>query len=242
MVEVSAKLNEGDQNDSPLSSFGIGIKDSPDLKSLISTIEGCDMIVIFKAFANIFSIDYSKEYYDPDIRYNKKYFAEYYGIDSKTFNKWVEAFCTPNFKKSYKTKFRFYEKDWNMLITEFGQCDNGTKRPYTRGEIAKLIYGSEPSRGCKDDLDKYLKKKQRELNIFPPKIVYGFLEHMDAPKIKHTHIDRENQISDKQKLRILLTEVLKAANMDAQERHKFKKQVRKFFGIKQFIDVDLSQD
>lgn len=234
MAVANVKQNEGNQVDSPLNILEPDfIEAVPDFDKLFPDFQDSDLLVIVKTFVNLITIDFSIEHYDPDIKYNKKYFARYYGVDEKTFNKWVEVFCTPKFKERYKPKRRLDIFDWSTIMKTFGQCDQASRRPYTRSEINKLIYHDNCSfSNCKEDLDKYLPKKARSLNIFPPEVVYAFLKHVDAPEIYHAKMYRGKELSIKQKIRIIAKEITRAKNMSEQERYKFKKEVRDFLGLK----------
>ncbi len=126
-----------------------------------------------------------KELYNSKIIYTKKYFAEYYSIDVKTFNNWIALFCPEIYDQYYKLKSKkFTENEFNTIIDELGVCDELQMIPYTRTSLFKFLYlennwkKSRSYEEFKSEIKRIIPKELHHISVFPPEIARKILIHL----------------------------------------------------------------
>jgi len=151
----------------------------------LSRIDDLDRLGKWTFFVDMLSLSFKDvDIFDPNIEYNKKYFTTYYGVNSVTFNKWMEIFL-PNLHKEFvkRSAHRFTEKEYYEIMNSLGSCDFDRNHVYSRLELAILVYG-EPDRFnsktaiynfIKLDLEELLPGSASRLNKFPPAVVKKLL-------------------------------------------------------------------
>jgi predicted kinase len=135
----------------------------------------------------------STEMYDPEKRYNKTYFAEYYGVGIPTINKWIDIFCR-GISSNELTRESLSKNQWRKILNELGQCDKRVLKPMNRNELAVKLglrkeFGVNKSLQLVDQvLLMNIGQKAKKLKKFPPKIISDILvKELDIEPIKALH-------------------------------------------------------
>ena len=207
----------------------------PELKKLFEQCtDKFDLIDSIQFIVEVFMME-SKEYYDPNLRYTKDYFAGYYNVSTETFNKWIRLFCPKVFSQKYSAKRSFSQQEFNQIIKDLGQCDKKYMRTYSRNELSEVIYGddaeSKPKgkswkyREFDNELKQTVKHYDVGINKFPPKIANDIMIELIERDFSDS-IDRSQTVFTAElKKRILIELITRYANRSTEEVYQERKQM-----------------
>jgi hypothetical protein len=180
----------------------------------------------------------SDDVYDPAVSYNKKYFAAYYNVDVKVFNKWVQLFCPKLRGDFYKNKSRFSEFEYKHIIECLGQCvkqEDMHMRTYRKKELIDLFYENEKWTESKkySELRKELKillpPEAQNLRCFPPKTSKDIIMSLLQISLKEKVSISQTNFTQALKMKQLEQFLNKEKGMSHQELIKKRKSTTAFF-------------
>lgn len=216
---------------------------SDDEQQFLDRIDDLDRLGKRAFYVDMLSLVFKDtEIFDPNIDYTKKYFTTYYGIDNSTFIKWMEIFL-PNLYKEYVKRpgNKFTEKEYYQIMDTLGTCDHDRNHPYTRLELAILVYGQPDKFNSKTklynfiklDLEEILPTDASRLNKFPPaiakKVLLGLLKKDPIGNVKLEIKENRQELFRKTIIR-KLNNIENWSNKDrTQERERIQNILDKFF-------------
>lgn len=105
----------------------------------------------------------------------------YYGVDKKTFAKWIEFFTDDDFNKNYKYSRKFKESEFLKIKELFGCENEKNKLVYSKGDICDewcITYNTLSTNFMKYTKihDKISIKAFRSLNYFPKNITLQIVD------------------------------------------------------------------
>ena len=187
-----------------------------------------------RLFYDLWSLE-SDDFYDPTKSYNKKFFASYYNVDVKVFNKWVQLFCPKLKGDRYKNKSRFSEFEYYHIIDCLGQCVlDGDMRTYRKKEFLDKFYSKQLSESKKySELRKELKSlipaQAQNLRCFPPKISKEIIKHLLEISLKEKVLKSQTIFNPALKMKQLEKFLKEEEGISYQERIKKRKSSEAFF-------------
>lgn len=134
-----------------------------------------------------------------EVDYTKNYFANYYGVDVATFNKWVQNFCPDLWNEGYKKKRKFSKNDVIRIYASLGRYSFKEKIPRNHKEVSDFIYLSTTWGKSKKyqelalELEDKLSNREARINILPPKRVTEILAEVVEDSIKYKDQSTEEE-------------------------------------------------
>lgn len=190
-----------------------------------------DLVVKFKLVIDaLFLQNQKKESYNSDKTYNKEYFANYYNVDKKTFNKWLSLFCPVIYQNNIREKRKFNEIEFNEINERFGYCNNLESKTLTKDDISLKIDPGENKktrlRDLNEDLETKFDKSYHNLSKFPPKIAEEIIMTILLKKIKSSKNELINTDTPEYKLNLLDQQINEINKMTAFQRKKYTNNVK----------------
>jgi hypothetical protein len=190
-----------------------------------------------RLFYDLWSLE-SDDFHDPAVSYNKKYFAAYYNVDVKVFNKWVQLFCPKLRGDFYKNKSRFSEFEYYHIIECLGQCvkqEDMHMRTYRKKELIDLFYENEKWTESKkySELRKELKillpPEAQNLRCFPPRTSKDIIMSLLQISLKEKVLKSQTIFNPGLKMKQLAEFLKQEEGMSYQDRIKKRNSTTAFF-------------
>ncbi len=118
-------------------------------------------------------------------KYSKSYFANYYGVDLTTFNKWVQLLCLKIWKDNYKSKRIFSKEEAETLFSSLGEIKMNGLPPIYHYQLMELLFkGRDWKKShCYEKLSIMYRinnsNKELKLNKLPPKLILEVLKEFE---------------------------------------------------------------
>jgi hypothetical protein len=143
--------------------------------------ENTNWLIIFVFFIIAFLVTAYRKVVPEKNKTDKGILFKQYGVNKRTFTKWVEYFCDPNILpiEIYSNKRRLSESELAHIYESLG-VPSETTPVLSKGQIVDLAAGDYKSLrdGVLSYSDKYgiSKKAYDTLNVFPPRISDSILK------------------------------------------------------------------
>lgn len=183
------------------------------------------------------------EVFDGWKKYSKKSFKEYYGVDIRTFNKWLRIYCKSMDERHSNSKRKlFIKSEWDEIMNKLGWCDGFDFRAYLKIDLAKKLAEKD---GVKDitpkslydkynsEINKYLYPEEQGLNIFPPVAAHRILAKILEDEFNPYFQRSIDPPTDQYKANAMIEKIEKILQQSEGERFMFgikaTKAITKFF-------------
>lgn len=170
------------------------------------------------------------------IVYNKQHFADYYGVDKETFNKWIPIFCPNLWDGKYKSKRKFSDIEVIYIYKCLGRYSKNQDLPRNHKEISDLIHYEKKwkkSRKYQEfalELENKFPNEKIDFQVFPPSFVREILEEM----IENFETDCSDELGSKFDRNLTNLKLLLKKHGAMSEREKY---IRLRWMFRHFIEI-----